>query len=362
MRKIFFVIPALFGILVYGADKNIEKVDKKIEDGVEVILNYLEPYKIKNVSTKMTLQEEFSIDTEFFEDEAISSVGGIEADDEGNIYVSETKINKVLVFDRNGKYLRSIGKKGEGPGEFRSLSKININSSGELITWDTLSMKFSFFKKDEALLKERKLTLTERILPDSYLLENGNYIFSIHSFDPNANYMYIGLSLYDSEFHKIKDLNGKVEIPNPLKNIKIKGVEVSVFSKTQKNKIIIGNNQKDVYEIELYDLNGKLLKKIRKEYKRVSPTEEYKKKFLELFKSPIFDQIRGRIYFPDHLPPYHNIFSDEEGRIFVETYEKGEKEGEVIFDIFTPEGVFISRKSLKKFQTGIFAYSDESGH
>lgn len=64
--------------------------------------------------------------------------------------------------------------------------------------------------------------------------------------------------------------------------------------------------------------------------------------------------MRGKIYFPDHLPPYPNILTDEEGRIFVETYEKGEREGEVILDIFDPEGAFISRKSLKKFQSGIF--------
>lgn len=70
-------------------------------------------------------------------------------------------------------------------------------------------------------MKETKLTLKETIF-SAYLLENRNYIFSMHTFDPNANYNYGGLSLYDSKLNKIRDLNGKVEVPNPLKNIKNK--------------------------------------------------------------------------------------------------------------------------------------------
>ena len=31
------------------------------------------------------------------------------------------------------------------------------------------------------------------------------------------------------------------------------------------------------------------------------------------------------------------------------TYEKGDNEGEYMFDIFNPEGIFIGRKSLKDF-------------
>jgi hypothetical protein len=37
---------------------------------------------------------------------------------------------------------------------------------------------------------------------------------------------------------------------------------------------------------------------------------------------------------------------DDDGRLYVKTYEPGENEGEYIHDIFTPDGVLIARKSL----------------
>jgi len=70
---------------------------------------------------------------------------------------------------------------------------------------------------------------------------------------------------------------------------------------------------------------------------------------MKLFEGHLFDKIRDKFYFPKSMPPFHYFLTEEEGRIFVMTYEQGEYPREYIFDIFNEEGVFIGRKSPKDF-------------
>ena len=53
--------------------------------------------------------------------------------------------------------------------------------------------------------------------------------------------------------------------------------------------------------------------------------------------------------FPEVFHPIQSLFTDEMGRLYVMTYEKGEDSGEYIFDIFNADGIFIGRKSLRAF-------------
>ncbi len=53
------------------------------------------------------------------------------------------------------------------------------------------------------------------------------------------------------------------------------------------------------------------------------------------------------IKFPKVYPPFIRFTCDEEGRIFVQTYEKTEDEEEDYYDVFDSEGKYIVRISLK---------------
>ena len=46
------------------------------------------------------------------------------------------------------------------------------------------------------------------------------------------------------------------------------------------------------------------------------------------------------------MPPFQYFFTDDAGRLYVMTFEQGEKPEEYIYDIFNPEGLFIGRMSL----------------
>jgi len=80
----------------------------------------------------------------------------------GDIYVAESHTNveapnlvgRISVFDRNGKFLRIIGKTGTGPGEFRTPHMIKFDSQGRLIVADRHNHRIQILSKDGKYLGE----------------------------------------------------------------------------------------------------------------------------------------------------------------------------------------------------------------
>jgi hypothetical protein len=116
------------------------------------------------------------------------------------------------------------------------------------------------------------------------------------------------------------------------------------LAKPASGRIFVGNSDRG-YEILVFDLEGKLLRKIRKQYKPVPVSEDYKKKTLEYYKDGMPDYA-AKIFFPENWHPFQSFLADDEGRLLVMTYEPGGATGEFIFDVFDQDGVFISRLNL----------------
>ena len=113
-------------------------------------------------------------------------------------------------------------------------------------------------------------------------------------------------------------------------------------------EIFIGNDKRG-YEIWVFNLEGNLIRKIRKKYRPVFLTDEEKKKKMKFF-SKFPENFRKRIYFPKHMPPFMYLFTDDEGRLFVITHEKGKNAGEYLSDIYNSEGIFIGRTQIEGVQ------------
>ena len=82
----------------------------------------------------------------------------------GDIYVAESHTNvddpnlvgRISVFDRNGKFLRVIGKTGTGPGEFRTPHMIKFDSQGRLIVADRHNHRVQILTKDGKFVAEHR--------------------------------------------------------------------------------------------------------------------------------------------------------------------------------------------------------------
>ena len=79
----------------------------------------------------------------------------------GDIYVSDGYGNdRVVVFDKNGKYLRAWGKLGTGPGEFSQPHSLVLDSKGRVYVADRNNARIQVFDAKGKFLTEWKNIIT----------------------------------------------------------------------------------------------------------------------------------------------------------------------------------------------------------
>jgi len=319
-----------------------------MENGVEVVLNHVEPYKIKGEPNTLTLEEELIIDTERDE---IAKLGLVDIDaftlnSEGNIYIlcRKSKESHIFKFDKNGNFILFFGLSGQGPGELQAPLYIGIDNKEDVVVTDSRKRKLIIFDNEGNFKKEIPF---EKSIIFVHPLENGNYLIFYQVFDlPGSDYFsQSSLSLWSSEFEELKEL-GRLKLLDYSKQRKRKGT-VPIFCWSVSRGHVYFGNEESRYEIRVYDLEGNLFRKIRKEYKKEPIPDEYKKERMKNRRP----QDREITYFPDSFPPYQGFFADETRRLFVMTYEKSNYPSGYIYDIFNSKGVFIGRKSINGFKT-----------
>jgi hypothetical protein len=337
------ILLSLVFLVLASCSSRQQKIDKTTDEGVEVVLNHLEPYAIKGVASRLVQEKEFSIDTE---DEDIAQIGLTEmetfdVDPEGNIYIIRWQSNEnyIFKFDNAGNFVTSFLRRGQGPGELEWGGTVFLDHDGNLLAKDPSKPKFAIYDRDGRFIKEVMLKkLIEPISP----LSNGQYFYFDQIQNPEKFQNYLGVC--DSSFEPLKEIYQK-DTPNEFRSSEAK-VRISgrtLIYQAGKDKIYVGDTDKG-YEIRVYDLEGKLQNKIRKEHEPVPISEEFKQAFLKRF--PEGSPFHDRFEFAAAWPPFLTFVEDEEARLFVRTFEKGLNPGENMFDVFTPEGVFISRVSI----------------
>jgi hypothetical protein len=85
---------------------------------------------------------------------AFGYAGDIEVDDDGRIYVLDRQVEQIQVFAGDGSYVRTIGGKGRGPGEFSNVIGMVFDPSGRLWTFNQANQRYSVFDTSGTLLSE----------------------------------------------------------------------------------------------------------------------------------------------------------------------------------------------------------------
>ena len=322
---------------LYCCSPEQDKVEKTTEDGVEVVINHAEPYRIKAEPSALLLEEELLMDMESKEIEDIGfvDIGHFDIDSEGNIYIVTTSFKDKFVFkfDNKGKYISSFGRTGQGPGEVQYVLFFEIDSRDRIIISDPWRKKVYFFNNEGRLIEGISYAPD---FSEMFPLENGKYLFIRYFTNMENQGFFESLRICNSDFEERKELDASFTSRSP-RRIRVSS---PIFEwKVSGGKIYSVNEQRG-YEILVYDLEGTLIRKIRREYDPLDYPEDLKKRYLER------SGTSRKIDFPEKLSPIQSFFADDEGRIFVMTYEKGENPGEHVFDIYNSDGVFIQRKNL----------------
>ena len=341
MKKLCFALGAI--ILVVGCGSNRGRVEKTVENGVEVVFNHLEPYQIKGESGRLRLEKQFSIDLENSEllKIGLTDIETFDVDPDGTIYIIQwrSKGDYIYKFDKNGKFLSSFCRSGQGPGEIEWGGTVMVAGDKEIIAKDPSKKKFLVYSRDGKFLRE--ITLPN-ILGIEAKFDDGTYLVHWQDQFSDANNLIDHIALCDSTFGPMKEIL-VFKFPNVMRAEKIVVGDSIYITGASKDRIFIGDSRQG-YAIEVRDRTGNVVRKIRKAYTPVNIDEKFKTAYLARFRDG--DPWKSKYQFAKSWPPFRYMFADDEGRLFVMTREPGAKLGEFMYDIFDKAGAFIGRTSL----------------
>jgi len=348
MKKTLCLLLCLAFFLVCGP--KLKKEERIVEDGVEVVVNQLEPNKIKDEPDSLVLNEKYVIDLERDDiaELGISDITGFNVDSRGNVYIGSLRSseNFIFKFDEKGKYVSSFCRIGEGPGEVQRLGNWRINENDEVLISNMGRNLIIVLDTSGNLIREVPIA-SNYIL--ATLLESGR-ILAVQFLRKPGEGLFYPIVINDIDFENPKTLRQGQRLQNYVVAKELNGLELSLdyaqWSISDRH-IYIGNKFNG-YEFLVYDLNGMLVKKIRKVYTPVKVFQELKDNVIKRFDTPSDNQykLKDKIFFPNDMPPFQYFFTDDVGRLYVMTYEKGEGDKDFAYDIFNPDGIFICRTIL----------------
>ncbi len=260
-------------------------------------------------------------------------------------FLNESECN-IWRFDQNLNFLNKIGKKGEGPGEIPYLSNFNFLED-KIYTFS--KGRLLIFSLDGSLLEEVKFPIFNSSL---LILKNGNFVEKTRDFSFERGKERIQkIRFLDKDFNLITEvLNEHIKVTP---GYEFEAIEPYIQAKySERNGLIYISNPVKDYLIMIFDENGKQVGKILKNYKRTKVSEEYKEKFSEtLIKDPritskeMADAFLKALHFPKYFPPFHSFYLDDEGNVYVRTYNR--KKDKTVFEKYSPKGIFIREYLLE---------------
>lgn len=187
------------------------------------------------------------------------SITNIAVDGDLNIYVLDSLKFQILKFDKDGHFLWKAGREGQGPGEFQRPNNVTVDHSNGVAILDNYRIlsQFDLQGNFQRTAKFQKSIRSCQFLPDERLLVN----ISVRGQPGIVAEYYSG----EGEFIKIfphEYYYGPKLSPNH-------GAGIGGEFYLQGNKIYL--SLPDNYEIREYNLEGKLLRRIKRDLKLKPP-------------------------------------------------------------------------------------------
>jgi len=331
------VLLLLAFVHIHGFSQKVEwKGTIEETNGIKVVSNPKEPIYGE---LKYELEKDLRIGNDLDENYLFVRIRGVTVDGHRNIYITDWGNYRIQKFDWTGEYIQTIGRQGEGPGEFHLYMQVLIDdATGEIFVRDG-SHQIERFNQDGEFLGLIKL---EKLAIDYQLDGKGNF-FSIY-----GTYNESELSKTLCKFTKKGELIADIaKFPHQIYYRRRGEVELLTsfryahdffLSRVDENKLVYG--QSGEYELYIIDNDGGLLFKIKKEEPYIKFSSKEKRDY------------KKRMQFTSlsHKPFFYKLFNDSLGRIYVQRNSfRGDEKEDPEFDVFSNDGYFLYRIKLPRY-------------
>jgi len=317
-----------------------------------------------------------NVDTED-ENLAFSSPLDMAVDAAGNAYILDSGNQRIQVFGADGKFLRTIGWRGQGPGEFESLNSIAIDPKENLHVLDDAQKRIQVFTPRGEVLRTVPVTRLRldrlRLLASGFMVIRGYEAFGVR-----------GVSKDKEQPKLVKLLGPDLEVAREFGEPFDYGDEMTnrvgnswYFEVDAEEHICVGF----VYQnrVERYSPEGRLLWRADREL-------DYSTKLIEKGRQEVTAN-STRYFAPKLNRVTDGLAADDKGRIWVVTRDRQIKKEEEVtimmsgsvdrgstrkvvgdtdlrttdmykLEVFAPDGVLLGAIPVKHFVDMIYIHKD----
>lgn len=270
------------------------------------------------------------------ENEMFHNPMDVAVDGTGNIYILDAGHHRIQKFDKRGKYLLTIGRRGAGPGEILGARDIEVDSKGNIVVFDGMANRISLFNNKGQFIDSLKFNLKPFFgVLDS---EDNIYIYGmnngklVHKFNPRGEYLF---SFLDT----VKSKNKRTE---PHLN------SMGRLGMTGDDRIYLALIYP--YTIYIFNMEGKLLKQVVTETSYAVPPHQTDANIVI-----VNFHITGLDISPTGYIFCRNIFFDIPDKFDIEKLKmiyNSRFQKHSYIDLFDPEGNYLTHQRADGFSFG----------
>ncbi len=358
MKAKLILIALLIIVTIGFAQQNVDwKGTIEYEGEIRIVTNPKEPLYGELI---FELEEDLSIGNENDENSSFFRRVSVEVDSNGNLLVLDQGNFRLLKFDKEGNYIKTFGRKGQGPGELQMPRSSFMDSKNRYYVLDSGQLRINIYDENSDYQSSLKITRNTILWG---VTEDLNVLMRVTSREKDRMPGKIHLILADKFGKTLKTIasypsnyppmiNGTIGIGNPY-------THRFVFCPINEFSGVYGYS--GIYRLYFVNSNGDIARIVEQD---VIPVEISKKEKEELINDRFASinkrhpelkksDIRNGIIFPKHKPFFQSFLKDDK-HIYVRRFKRSsDTDKNVEFDLFNTEGYFLFKVIMPFYPTKI---------
>lgn len=342
-------IVVLLAVALAGCSDQLEFADwtMPVPEGVRVV-EY--PFTTAEDRTEsIALVEDLVLGLDAADPEqAFYRLRDVDVDDAGNLWVLDAGNHRVQVFDRDGDFIRSFGREGQGPGEFEAAAELAV--VGDRVVVLAARSRLSLFDLRGDHVNDVILEDVDASLRDFFARDDGTFMTRYSEIDRTA--LQAGVS-------------GEVDAVFDVVTLSLDGRQVGRQARMAWTSFVIfggsglrpaplprpfpsfaASSRGDVYvtdaseyQVFAFDPEGEPRWAMRIAHRPTELNDDLVEQALETARNRRPETSRGDLIWPDRLPALSHLSVDGHGHLYVYPYfRRGEELEERPVDVYSPDG------------------------
>lgn len=319
------IVALILAFLIIACSKKNETCSVKEIDGVKY-------YSNKNIPADSTVKLKLENEKILVSCEKYNMKLPVDAiiDKNGNIYILSESNSQIHKFNKELNYVNSFGRLGDGPGEFKECGDIQIVNKDSLVAYDNSIQKEVRFDLNGNFIEFKNYATTSYPVESSEV-DSSSYISTFLYFDQERGITSTELNLCGKNFLKLKNIATCTLKDFPGTNL---AWRLPAFT-VGKNSFFVSSYSEDEYLIKEYNMQGKLLAVISKQYKKESFNYKGEKR-ANYFNTKFKRSVSKLLYYEDKLLAVRTIADT-----------KQQEDSLLSIDIFK-DGLFLNNVKINK--------------